>query len=358
MEHSIGRHKSGILSFVIPFYRSLLGFWILVLVFGGVLMELKQHILLGRFLFEHTLPFSLLPLGFLAFSGFHLRFQMMILRRREYHIFHQTALLPFRDFAKNWTVIILANHVILIAYLAFLSYFGIEKQAWIALLLLWTMVGCSLALPILLIYRYLSRPLKEAVLIRPRWKGKLPRITWFALELRQNRPVLLLLTKGLSLLLLNGFFLSFRSGSYDHRWLEFGILCVSFFHIPILMEKNEFENSRMAWFRNLPSSFIPKLLTHLGTLVLILFPELLFLFWKGLPQFATDTLFALPLLLVSVVMALLALIYRYPERSFYRVAFGFFFGCFLLLLFGAPWIIPVFGFAIFFGSQIRSPFQL
>ncbi|OOG77871.1 hypothetical protein [Algoriphagus sp. A40] len=345
-------------AFVIPFYRSLLGFWILVLVFGGVFMELKQHILLGKFLFEHTLPFSLLPLGFLAYSGFHLRFQMAILRRKEYQVFHQTALIPFRDFAKKWAVIILANHFILIAYLVFLSYFGIEKQAWTPLLLLWAVVGFSLALPILLIYRYLGKPLKEAVLIRPRWEGKLPRITWFPLELRQNRPILLLLTKGLSLLLLNGFFLSFRSGNYDHRWLEFGILCVSFFHIPILLEKNEFENSRMAWFRNLPSPFLPKLLTHLGTLVLILFPELLFLFWKVLPLFAPDRLISLPLLLISGVIALLALIYRYPDRYFYRVAFGSFFGCFLVLLFGVPWIFPVLAFVIFFGFQIRSPFQL
>ncbi len=321
-------------------------------------MELKQHILLGRFLFGHTLPFAILPIGFLLYSGFHLRFQLMILRKREYQVFHQTALLPFGDFAKNQAVILLANHLILLAYLAFLSYFGVEKNAWIPLLFLWLTVLLALGLSIRIIYGYLCRPLKEAVLIRPRWKGKLPRITWFALELRQNRPILLLLTKGLGLLLLNGFFLSFRSGSYDHRWLEFGILCVAFFHVPILMEKNDFENGRMAWFRNLPSRFVQKLLIHLGTLVLVLFPELLFLFWKGSLQLAWDRLISLPLLLISIVLALLALVYSYTERSFFQVAFGFFILCFLAILFGLPWVFPALASVIFFAAQTRTPFQL
>ncbi|WP_026965804.1 hypothetical protein [Algoriphagus terrigena] len=345
-------------AFVIPFYRSLLGFWVLALVFGGVFMELKQHILLGKFLFEHPLAFSILPFGFLLYAGFHLRFQLLILRTREYRFFHHTALLPFRIFGKSWTVILLSNHLILIGYLAFLSYFGLEKNAWTLLATLWLVVLFALGISIWLIRRHLCKPLKEAVLIRPRWKGALPRITWFALELRQNRPILLLLTKGLSLLLLNGFFLSFRSGSYDHRWLEFGVLCVAFFQIPILMEKSEFENSRMEWFRNLPRPFTQKMLTHLGTLVLVLFPELLFLLLKGGQQSGLDMLISLPLFLISLVLALQGLVYRFPGNSFFQFGVGLFFGSFLLILFGVPWIFPVLGSLLFFASQIRSPFQL
>ena len=345
-------------AFVIPFYRNLFGFWVLVLVFGGVFMELRQHVLLGKFLFEHPLAFSILPVGFLLYAGFHLRFQLLILRTREYHFFHHTALLPFRFFGKSWTLILLSNHAVLIGYLAFLSFFGLEKNAWILLTILWLVVLFALGISIWLIRQHLGKPLKEAVLIRPRWKGALPQITWFALELRQNRPILLLLTKGLSLLLLNGFFLSFRSGSYDHRWLEFGVLCVAFFQIPILMEKNEFENSRMEWFRNLPRPFTQKMLTHLGTLVLVLFPELLFLLVKGGQQSVWDALISLPLFLISLVLALQGLVYRFPGNSFFQFGFSLYFGSFLLILFGVPWIFPAIAFVIFFGLQIRSPFQL
>ena len=248
--------------------------------------------------------------------------------------------------------------MILIGYLAFLSFFGLEKNAWTLLAILWFAVLFALGLSIWLIYRRLGKPLKEAVLTRPRWKGTLPKITWFALQLRQNRPILLLLTKGLSLLLLNGFFLSFRSGSYDHSWLEFGVLCVAFFQIPILMEKNEFENSRMEWFRNLPPPFTQKMLAHLGTLVLVLFPELLFLLLKGGQQSVWDPLISLPLSLISLVLALQALCYRFPGKSFFQVGFGLFFGSFLLILFGVPWIFPALGSLVFFASQTRSPFQL
>lgn len=321
-------------------------------------MELKQHILLGKFLFEHPLAFSILPVGFLGYAGFHLRFQLLILRSREYRFFHHTALLPFRIFGKSWTVVLLSNHLILIGYLAFLSFFGLEKNTWTLLVILWFTVLLAFGISVWLIHRHLGKPLKETVLIRPRWKGTLPKITWFALELRQNRPILLLLTKGLSLLLLNGFFLSYQSGSYDQRWLEFGVLCVAFFQIPILMEKNEFENSRMEWFRNLPRPFTQKMLTHLGTLVLVLLPELLFLLLKGGQQSGLDVLISLPLFLISLVLALQALVYRFPGNSFFQFGVGLFFGSFLLILFGVPWIFPVLGSLLFFASQIRSPFQL
>jgi hypothetical protein len=345
-------------AFVIPFYRSLLGFWILALVFGGVFMELKQHILLGKFLFEHPLAFSILPVGFILYAGFHLRLQQRILRSREYQIFHQTALLPFRIFGKIWTAILLSNHLILIAYLAFLSFFGLEKNAWVLVTILWLTVVLALGISVLLLHRHLSQPLKEAVLTRPRWKGTLPQISWFALELRQSRPILLLLTKGISLLLLNGFFLSYQSGSYDHRWLEFGVLCVSFFQVPILMEKNEFENNRLAWFSNLPTPFAKKMLTHLGTLALIVFPEIVFLLWKGGQLPAWEIQVSLPLYLIALVLALQALLYRLPGHAFLQFASGLFFGYFLLILFGVPWILPVLGSFLFFAWQIRSPFQL
>ncbi|GAA0878280.1 hypothetical protein GCM10009119_12480 [Algoriphagus jejuensis] len=345
-------------SFVIPFYRSLLGFWILVLVFGGVFMELKQHILLGRFLFTHALPFAILPIGFLLYSGFHLRYQQLLLRRREYHIFHQTALLPFSSFGKDWTSIFLANHALLIAYLAFLSFFGVEKSAWVQLAILWLTIAISWFSTVKLMHRHLAKPLKEAVLLRPRWKKPLPRFSWFVLELRQNRPILLLLTKGLSLLLLNGFFLLFHSGSYDHRWLEFGILSVAFFQIPLLLEKNEFENSRLDWFKSLPSTFSQKLFVHLGSIILVLFPELLFLLWNGVRLSGEAFFISLPLMLISFVIALLGLIYNRPADSFFQFAFGSFMLFFLVILFGVPWIIPVVASSIFFAFQVKSPFQI
>jgi hypothetical protein len=344
-------------AFVVPFYRSLLGFWILVLVFGGVFMEFRQHVLLGKFLFTHTLPFFILPLGFLLYAGFHLRWQLLLLRVREYHIFHQTALNRLPVFNKNWAVVALANHAIVIGYCIFLSFFGVEKGAWSSLAILWLSIVVSLSVSVRIIFQQLSRPLKETVLLRPRWKHSLPRFTWFILELRQNRPILLLLTKGLSLILLNGFFLSFQTGVYDHRWLEFGILCSSFLQIPILMEKAEFEQTRMEWFKSLPVQFTQKLLTHLVTCALMLSPELLFLVWKGLQASQGTALVPLPFLLIALALGLQALLYRFRLDSFFPYSFGLFVCCFFLILFAVPWVLPVAGFIFYFITQIRSPFR-
>ncbi len=352
------KYRIGLLAFAVPFYRSMLGFWVLALVFGGVFMEFKQHVLLGRFLFTHPLAFTLLPIGFLAYSGFHLRFQLNTLLQRNYLVFHQTGLLPFRDFAKNWLAIFTANHLILIGYFAFLSVFGIEKSAWISLSILWGTIVLPLAWTIWRLYSHLSKPLKESVFISLPWRGPVPRFTWSLWELRQNRPILLLLTKGASLLLLNGFFLSFRSGTYDHRWLEFGILCIAYFQIPLLLEKADFEFSRMSWFRSLPTPLSKKALNHLATLILVLLPELLFLFWRGGKFLAWEPVIALPLLLLSLTMALQALVYQYFGNSFVQIALGIFFLSFLLILFGIPWFLPALAASILFMLQLRSPFRL
>ncbi|HSF53230.1 MAG TPA: hypothetical protein VLA71_05735 [Algoriphagus sp.] len=345
--------------FTIPFYRNYLGFWILVLVFGGIFMELKQHILLGKFLFNQPLAFSILPIGFILFSTFHLTFQLRLLRGHEYHFYHQTGLLSRRILGKNWAIVWLSTHVFPIIYLIFLSYFGVEKQTWDLLAILWISVVSGCLINLIFIYNSLLHPLKETVLVRPKWNWPLPRISWFGLELRQNRPLLLLLTKTLSIVLLNGFFISYQTGTYDLRWLEFGILCIAYLHIPILLEKNEFENQKLSWFRSLPLPLFEKVLNHLGSLAIVLLPELIFLFWRSLQLGKMEFVLILPLNLISILVGLLGLIYwKTKEFSIIRFSIGAFFLIFLSILFAVPWVILVVGFTLFFFSQIRSPYQV
>lgn len=346
-------------AFVIPFYRKFLGFWVLALVFGGVFMELRQHILLGRFAFSYPSAFLILPVSFGIYSFLQLRFQLEQLKLPSYLVFHQLGLWPKVILAKFWIGIWLANHSIFLVYLIFLSFFGVEKHAWGLLFFLWITVILALAFSWLRIYKSLRTTIPEKIWHKPFRHIRLPRFTWLSLHLRQERPLLALGTKILCLILLNGFFNSYSSGTYDIRWLQFGTLAIIFLHFPILLEKVEFENEKLVSLRNLPLRFSQKSANHFWSLTIVLIPELLFLLWNG-PKFLNPMEVAeLVFLLLSLTVGLMSQISLSRRENFpLQYLIGSFFLFFLFILFGiSGWGIGILSIGIFF-LGIRDAFEL
>lgn len=346
-------------SFTIPFYRKTLGFWVLILVFGGVFMEVKQHILLAKFLFRHPLAFSILPLSFLGFSFFHLKSIQGFLYQREYKIFHQIGLFKQPDRFQIWLKIILTNLIFFLFYFLFVSFYGVQENAWVLVFLLWFSVILGIGLNLWEINRAQEKPIPEIILKRPKVNWNLPRSSWLILELRQNRPLLFLLTKILSLAFLNGFFVSFDSGIYDIRWMQFGVLAVSFLQIPILMEKAEFELVKQSWFISIPFRSIEKFSYHFLSIILVSFPELLFLIWKGVYPFKGFEFLSLPFLFLGNQLILLGIHYwKFGSSYLSNWLIASFFILFLIVIFGIPWFVICGLSLIFFFYQTRSPYHL
>ncbi len=322
-------------------------------------MELKQHVLIGRFLFSHPLAFVIVPVIFGIYSFLQLRFQLDQFQQPSYRIFHQLGLWPKVVLAKFWIGIWMATHFIFIVYLLFLSYFGGEKNAWGLLFFLWTTVFIVLVFSWLRIYKALSSTIPEKKWHKPFRHIRLPRFTWLSLHLRQERPLLILGTKILCLILLSGFFNSYSSGPYDIRWLRFGTLGVAFLHFPILLEKVEFENEKLAFLRNLPLRMTQKAANHFWSLTLVLIPELLFLLWNG-PKFLDSRHVAeLMFLLISLTLGLFSQISLSKRKDFpLQYLIGSFFLLFLFILFGiSGWGIGLLGLTIFY-IGIRDAFEL
>jgi hypothetical protein len=324
-------------AFIQPFYQKTLGLWAVILVIGGVLMEAKQHVLLARFLFKNPEAFWIVPMMFLLFALVHLRIQLELLRRNNYLVFHQLGLFSEKDLSLFWAKIILANFSPILTYFLFLSYFAWEKAAFGLGLALWSSTIILLGFTFWKIRKTLHHPLREAIYHRPAIRWAFPRFTWILLSLRQHRPVLVLLTKASGILLLNGFFYSYQSGIYDLRWLQFGILCVAYTQLPLIFEKTEKETEQQSWVLALPLTLKEKLGYQLGSLILLVSPELFFLVWKGaLSAFSTHL--ALGVLLLSFVCTLQVLVYskneiiRLPHQ-----AGALFFLVFLAIIFGIPW---------------------
>lgn len=348
--------KLALLAFVRPFYQKTLGFWTLILLIGGVLMEPAQHILIGRFLFKNPLAFWLLPTSILLFGWIHLRIQVELVRKNEYLIFHQLGLFSTLDFRRFWSQILLLNFSPFLGNFLFLSYFAWEQKALFLGMLLWLLSFGVIFFNFILIQKTLHQPLKETIIHRPSVRWTFPRFTWIILSIRNHRPILFLLTKAFSLLLLNGFFFSFQSGDYDIRWLQFGVLIVTYVQLPLILEKSDRELTHQSWTLGLPLSLDSKLGYQLGSLAMLVFPELLFLVWKGLISSNFENLL-LAILLLSFSCALQVLVYRKRESSsFPNLASAMFFGLFLAIIFNLPWWAFVIGISFLFIHQSKRAF--
>lgn len=350
-------NKAAIDAFVRPFYQMTLGFWAVILLIGGVLMEAKQHVLLARFLFTTPEAFWLIPVLLLLYGLLHLRIQLELLRRNDYLVFHHLGLFPEKDLRLFWSQIILANFSPILTYFLFLSYFAWEQKALVPGFALWVSIVTVLGYTFWKIRKTLHHPLREAIIHRPAVRWAFPRFTWILLSLRQHRPVLVLLTKAFGLLFLNGFFYSFLSGGYDFRWLQFGILCVAYIQLPLIFEKTEKEIEHQTWTLALPLTLKDKLGYQLGSLMLLIGPELFFLVWKGVLSTVSENLM-LGILLLSFISTLQVLVYGKKESSsFPNLAATLFFGLFLAIIFGLPWWIMALAFSVLLVNQERRAFH-
>lgn len=344
-------------SFIQPFFQKTLGFWAVILLVGGVLMEFKQHLQIARFLINHPVLFVPLGIGFFLFTWIHLRIQLDLIRNPTYLVFHHFGLFKKDEFLSFWASTILINHSPLLAYLAFMMLIGWEQANLAPTWILGSLYLMGLVFTLEKIRKTFQNPLQESVILRPRFRNPIPRFSWILFHLRDQRPILLLLSKFLGILLLNGFFYSYQSGGYDLRWLQFGILCTAFTHFFLLLEKSIFEQNTQSWILALPIPLIPKFAYHLGNFLIILFPELLFLVWRSSTLSIIEVM-SLCIYLISLVAGLYTLIIRKSASPTFHIwIIGYFFSAFLLALFGTSSIILSCFIGLIFFLNLQKPFQ-
>jgi hypothetical protein len=320
-------------SFVIPFHKAFLGFFILIILIFGVFMELKQHLMIAERLLQNSISFYCILLIFLGFSIAQQRFQLRLLNDKRYRIFHQLAFLTWRQLSWNFLPVWLANHALIIVYTLLLSYVGVGIDSGLKLPLLWVFLAGVFLTDMSLTFSKLKKPFPDHIRVRSRLLKKLNFEFWFLMHLREHRPLLILTTKLLSIILLNAFFYSFLSGDYDLRWLEFGLLCAAFIHFPLWLDKNDFESQQLTYFHNMPVSYADKLRKHSFTIILNLIPELILVAYissGNLPN-----LLYLLLLFVASNLGIYGLIkWRKGHSTAITYAYLAFFIVFLLVIFG------------------------
>jgi hypothetical protein len=167
--------------------------------------------------------------------------------------------------------------------------------------------------------------------------------------------MLILLVKLVSLLLLNGFIFSYQSGGYDLRWIAFGVLCSSFMHYPIWLEKVRFESEELTWFLNLPRSIFLKIGQQLVSFGFLLLPELILL---GINFPGFHSLQLIPLLFGVNLGSYGLVIFQYKDIDWTKVIIGSFFLVFILIIFSVPlWLLFILSLSAFV-IGIKSPYRV
>ncbi|EPR65533.1 hypothetical protein [Cyclobacterium qasimii] len=213
-----------------------------------------------------------------------------------------------------------------------------------------------------LLFSMLSRALPDQKFIQLKPFGlksiPLKRAYWLIVHLKENRPLLLLASKIFLLILLQLFFYSYTTDTYDERWLQFGMLCAVFINFPIWLEKKEFEQGKLGYFLNLPRPFLRKAWLHFYSTLQILAPELLYLLIHFPDLSDVRQVLSLLLLLISLNLGLYALINATKASAYLpRNAVISFFSLFFLIIFGFPvLLISGLGLAAFLVS-IRSNYN-
>lgn len=346
-------------SFVIPFYKAFLGFFILVLLITCVFMEFRQHLLIAERIVENNFAYLGLVGFVLIFSLFQIRFQLLLMNDSRYLIFHLLAFLDKKKFILVYLGIWTKTHALLLCYSFFFTYVSfnlgrIEKAFLLVLLLFGVFV-----LDFMLLYFKVQKPIPERTISKSILFPKIPFSIWFLKQLSKNRPFLLLGVKLVSLLLLSGFLISYQSGGYDWRWVAFGLLNSSFLHYPVWLEKVRFEQEELGWFLGLPRNLLAKILANFISLGILLIPEILLILLRY--SFLDNPLESthLALFFVGTNLGLYGLVIRQAEQiDWVKVIIGSFFLVFLLILFSLPiYFISLLGLSIFIFT-IHHPYRI
>ncbi|WP_026463140.1 hypothetical protein [Adhaeribacter aquaticus] len=161
---------------------------------------------------------------------------------------------------------------------------------------------------------------------------------WPLRHLIQKEKVLLLLTKLFSLAILFAFIQVYPDPSFDLRAIRVGFLFAVVAHIPIILRLQQFQETQLNLLRQLPYPTYNRLLQQLIQYLLLLLPEVLFLFRSNMSIYYLLPLLTLVVFGISLLLVFLVLMYQpnYSLNQFIKQSFFLFLGLLLLLLASTP----------------------
>jgi hypothetical protein len=202
----------------------------------------------------------------------------------------------------------------------------------------------STIFPIFIYTNTLARPdisLSKPSFFRLKLNFKKPHFSFFFFHLFESEWLKLLITKGLSVVLLLALSKILQTDNEDIRPLLIVVLMGFLPNFSLVSSYHTFENQTMFYFKNLPISLSVKWFTAIGSLALLFVPELFLLYryvWPSLTWYAPVLGYLLGLSLSSLYFSGLHLRIANDER-FSNLIFLIGILCFVAILFNTNVLI-------------------
>lgn len=249
--------------------------------------------------------------------------------------------LPFLLYA----IVAAVTAVIFHHYLVILVIFGY------ALLL----IAITAAAYVYKVSRLIDKSHRSWVFILSKYWFK-PYFSLFVYYVFDKQKVTYVITKALCYLIIIGILFSFDDVRNDKRVAGLIILGIVTAHSLLIYQQHHFEQTYLSTVRNLPLSRVNLYLYNIAAYLILLSPEIIWIFITFNLSFAV----ALLLLMISLIELFNSVLYKYgvTMRKYLPSIFSLFFGLFLAILFGLIWLmIPLLvisSFLIFYFNYYKA----
>jgi hypothetical protein len=196
-------------------------------------------------------------------------------------------------------------------------------------------------------FKTLEQHSNDSLLLKihvPDFSFRKPVFLYSLIYIWRERKLLFMLTKTFTLVYLYGFIQFYEPYRYDIRPMLLSLLLVLSSHLTLIYEMRNFENDYLLFCRNLPISIFKRFFQQLLLFLVLLTPELLFV-WKGYPLHFNLIDFSQILLMILAIPAFMNAILYTSSMSledYMKLVFAFVAALFFLILYDLGILVFVF----------------
>lgn len=265
---------------VIEFYKQNAAFFSLILLVFFGFIKAPEHIAIGTFLVSSPVTLFYLYAIWLIYGIKVILFVLPTIGKKENQFLESYYLLPLKLKVTTASLITFALLIPIVGYSIFLILIAIPDDLYLSIISLVSSLLIILSGISFLLIRKLNNLPHETSFFQIKLfkKLSLPPFMFFIEHLVRKEIVLLLLSKLYVCALIIGTALLYQTDTFDLRVLTTGVLFAVVGNLTLVHKFAWFQFKHMAFFRNLPHSFLQLFIRQSITFAILLLPEFIVLF--------------------------------------------------------------------------------
>ncbi|GAA4453474.1 hypothetical protein GCM10023189_18550 [Nibrella saemangeumensis] len=340
------------------FYRQNAGLLLVVLFIAGSFMRSTEHIALATYAI-HSPGMLLGYIGLWAVYTVHAtRFMVGVFRANEFLLLLR--LQPATNRLAALWVSQVSLLVPIMAYAGFVLSLSLQAHTITATVMIIASLFVLTTAPLAWVEHTLRHPNPDrrlsALRLTIQNRFTTPYNLFFIRHLLHRQPVLLLLTKGGTCLLLMGLCWLYPTDAYDIRLLALGALLTGAFHGAVVYQLYQFDLTQLPLLRNLPVPLGYRFAQYAFVLALLILPELFILLRNSPANVPLAAIFSVWVFAHSLLLGLFPVLFMHhrPPDRFMPVVFWAVIGFFFLIMYRLPiWGLALACYAAAAGLFIR-----